>query len=327
VQREVWGWIDLRKGRGGTFPLLSFLRRRGGHAEPLFPQSRSRPRHSPAPLRSAPIFSRIAAIRGASKDHFAAGFRISFSVARNTRYDSCAAYHRLSRTRDTGCPSSCLDPLPRRTGPIRRAEPFRYDALQADLADLPKHQLALGIGVLVECGPALPRRGAPTIDPLFAARYTTTAPRQASRRTPCGRLTVRRLVKLSFRAPVPRDGRVARTSRLTVGKDGVKPNPYLPWPAHTDRIGTLCADHFNLPTRIARIHVVQNLSGLQHDVPLRLSSRITISRHVLLAALKAWSKLNAVSARSSPRGFSYLWLAAIWLRIGHGHPDSSKNGY
>jgi hypothetical protein len=43
----------------------------------------------------------------------------------------------------------------------------------------------------------------------------------------------------------------------------------LPWPAHADRVGALYANDFKLPTTIARIIVVQNLSCLQHNPPFQ----------------------------------------------------------
>jgi hypothetical protein len=63
------------------------------------------------------------------------------------------------------------------------------------------------------------------------------------------------------------DGRVARTPWFAVAKDAVEQDFYLPRPAHTDCVGILYADDFKLPTTIARITVVQNLSHVQHNAP------------------------------------------------------------
>jgi hypothetical protein len=63
------------------------------------------------------------------------------------------------------------------------------------------------------------------------------------------------------------DGRVARTPWFAVAKDAVEQDFYLPRPTHTDSVGILHADDFNLPTTIARITVVQNLSHVQHNAP------------------------------------------------------------
>jgi hypothetical protein len=41
----------------------------------------------------------------------------------------------------------------------------------------------------------------------------------------------------------------------------------LPWAAHADCVGTFYANDFNLPTTIAPIIVIQNLSHLQHNAP------------------------------------------------------------
>jgi hypothetical protein len=78
-----------------------------------------------------------------------------------------------------------------------------------------------------------------------------------------GRSTSRR----SDRGAVHGAGRVARTPRLAVAEDVVEPNLYLPWPAHTDGVGTFHSNDFELPAAISRIIVVQNLSRLQHHVP------------------------------------------------------------
>jgi hypothetical protein len=59
---------------------------------------------------------------------------------------------------------------------------------------------------------------------------------------------------------------------LAVAKNLVEPNPYLPWPAHADCVGTFHANDFNLPTTIALIVVVQNLSCFQHNRPPRLQT-------------------------------------------------------
>jgi hypothetical protein len=67
-----------------------------------------------------------------------------------------------------------------------------------------------------------------------------------------------------------RDGRVARATQLAVAKDVVEPNLHLPRPGHTDCVGAFNANDFDLPTTIARIIVVQNLSRFEHDASLPL---------------------------------------------------------
>jgi hypothetical protein len=74
-----------------------------------------------------------------------------------------------------------------------------------------------------------------------------------------------------------RDGRVARAPRLAVAKDVVEPNLHLPRPGHTDCVGAFNANDFNLPTTIARIIVVQNLSRLEHDASLPLWVGVKLS--------------------------------------------------
>jgi hypothetical protein len=51
----------------------------------------------------------------------------------------------------------------------------------------------------------------------------------------------------------------------------------LPRSAHTDCVGAFNANDFNLPTTIARIIVVQNLSRLEHDAPLPLWIGVKLS--------------------------------------------------
>jgi hypothetical protein len=63
------------------------------------------------------------------------------------------------------------------------------------------------------------------------------------------------------------DGRITRAPWLAIAEDVVEPNFHLAWPAHTGCVGTFCANDLKLPTAIARIIVVQNLSCLQHGVP------------------------------------------------------------
>jgi hypothetical protein len=65
--------------------------------------------------------------------------------------------------------------------------------------------------------------------------------------------------------------------RLAIAKDVVEPDLHLPRPGHTDCVGAFNANDFNLPTTIARIIVVQNLSRLEHDASLPLWVGVKLS--------------------------------------------------
>src|ERR1700722_11164584 len=95
-----------------------------------------------------------------------------------------------------------------------------------------------------------------------------------------GRAAVRLYLRLGKRFAeyglrvVFHDGRVARAPRLAVAKDAVEPNFDLPQPSHTDCADSFDANDFNLPTTIARIVVVQNLSRLEHYASLPLGCQL-----------------------------------------------------
>jgi hypothetical protein len=101
------------------------------------------------------------------------------------------------------------------------------------------------------------------------------------------------------------EGRVARTPWFAVAKDAVEQDFYLPRPTHTDRVGILYADDFNLSTTIARITVVQNLSHVQHNAPSSPAhtrpNTISPIMAQLVAGLKSKCDADRVSDESDVR--------------------------
>jgi hypothetical protein len=128
----------------------------------------------------------------------------------------------------------------------------------------------------------------PARPPLHASRATCgirTRPARGHRRQPPAtsktarksnamlQTGTRGLVVLDIRArgalfavfAVLRHSRIAGAPRLAIAKDAVDRNLHFPWAGLTDCARSFNPNDFNLPTTIARIVVVQNLSRYEHD--------------------------------------------------------------
>jgi hypothetical protein len=94
--------------------------------------------------------------------------------------------------------------------------------------------------------------------------------------------------------------------------DVVEPDLYLPWPAHTDGVGTFHANDFELPTAIARIIVVQICPAFSSRPALAAARSIIRAKPAVVngdsrsltktngdVSLSRWSRRRARS--SSPR--------------------------